>query len=83
MAVSVLLSESEVMPVIQFTFHIFGYYTRGHKYLQNYCTGFFSPCEAEDAALLTQGKDDNEAGWKKDKQETANIYDREYMFRYG
>jgi hypothetical protein len=46
--------------------------------LQNYCAGFFSPCEAEDAALLTQGKDDNEAGREKDKQETANISDREY-----
>jgi len=52
--------------------------TRGHKNLQNYCAGFFSPCKAEDAALLSQGKDDNEAGRKKDKQETANIYDREY-----
>jgi hypothetical protein len=28
--------------------------------------------------LLTQGKDDNEAGRKKDKQETANLNDREY-----
>jgi hypothetical protein len=28
--------------------------------------------------LLTQGKDDNEAGRKKDKQETANLSDREY-----
>jgi len=46
--------------------------------LQNYCAGFFSPCEAEDAALLTQGKDKSEAGWKKDKQETANVYDCEY-----
>ena len=29
--------------------------------------------------MLTQGKDDNEAGREKDKQETANISDREYM----
>jgi hypothetical protein len=29
--------------------------------------------------LLTQGKDDNEAGRKKDKQETANLSDREYL----
>ena len=28
--------------------------------------------------MLTQGKDDNEAGRKKDKQETANPGDREY-----
>ena len=28
--------------------------------------------------MLTQGKDDNEAGRKKDKQETANFIDREY-----
>jgi len=37
-------------------------YTRGRWDLQNYGAEFFSPCEAEDAALLTQGKDDNEAG---------------------
>jgi hypothetical protein len=30
--------------------------------------------------LLTQGKDDNEAGRKKDKQETANLSDREYIY---
>jgi hypothetical protein len=40
---------------------------------------FFSSCEAEDAALLTQGKDDNEAGWKKDKQEIANVIARWYI----
>ena len=51
--------------------------------MQNYCAGFFSSCEAEDAALLTQGKDDNEAGREKDKQETANISDREYMCRFS
>ena len=28
--------------------------------------------------MLTQGKDDNEAGRKKDKQETANFIDCEY-----
>ncbi|MDR0491278.1 MAG: hypothetical protein LBH28_08565, partial [Oscillospiraceae bacterium] len=43
----------------------------------------FPPCEAEDAALLTQGKDDNEAGRKKDKQETANLSDREYNSAAG
>ena len=42
-------------------------YTRGRNDLQNYYEGFFSPCEAEDAALLAQGKDDNETGWEKDK----------------
>ena len=31
--------------------------------------------------MLTQGKDDNEAGRKKDKQETANPGDREYKYR--
>jgi len=49
--------------------------------LLNYCAGFFPPCEAEDAALLPQGKDDNEAGRKKDKQETANLSAREYLPR--
>ena len=29
--------------------------------------------------MLTQGKDDNEAGREKDKQETANFIDREYI----
>jgi len=48
--------------------------------LQIDCAGFFSPCEAEDAALLTQGKDDNEAGRKKDKQDTVNIIAREYKY---
>ena len=57
------------------------FYTRGRNDLQNYYEGFFSPCEAEDAALLTQGKDDNEAGQKKDKQETANLFDHEYNLR--
>jgi hypothetical protein len=32
--------------------------------------------------LLTQGKDDNEAGRKKDKQETANLSDREYNLEW-
>jgi len=31
--------------------------------------------------LLTQGKDDNEAGRKKDKPETANLSAREYNYR--
>ena len=47
--------------------------------MQNYCAGIIPPCEAEDAALLTQGKDDNEAGWEIDKQETANLSDCEYI----
>ncbi|MDR0491603.1 MAG: hypothetical protein LBH28_10220 [Oscillospiraceae bacterium] len=33
--------------------------------------------------MLTQGKYDNEAGRKKDKQETANLSDREYGFQYN
>ena len=37
------------------------------------------PGKAEDAALLTQGKDDNEAGRKKDKQDTVNTIAREYI----
>ena len=40
--------------------------------------GFFLPCEAEDAALLSQGKDDNEAGREKDKLDSANLSNREY-----
>jgi len=48
--------------------------------LQNYCTGIFPPREAKGAALLTQGKDDNKAGRKKGKQETANLSDREYNY---
>ena len=28
--------------------------------------------------MLWQGKDDNEAGWEKDKQETVNLDAREY-----
>jgi len=30
--------------------------------------------------LLTQGKDDNEAGRKKDKQDTVNNIAREYKY---
>ena len=30
--------------------------------------------------MLSQGKDDNEAGWEKDKQETVNLDAREYIF---
>ena len=30
--------------------------------------------------MLTQGKDDNEAGWKKDKQDTVNAIAREYNY---
>ena len=30
--------------------------------------------------MLTQGKDDNEAGRKKDKPETANLSAREYNY---
>ena len=29
--------------------------------------------------MLTQGKDDNEAGRKKDKQDTVNTITREYI----
>ena len=34
-----------------------------------------------DAALLAQGKDNNEAGRKKDKQDTVNTIAREYNNR--
>ena len=55
-------------------------YTRERKDLQNYSAGFFPPCEASkrrNALCLTSF--DNDAGRKKDKLETANLFAHEYI----
>ena len=47
--------------------------------MQNYSVGFFLPCETSKRRnALCLASFDNEAGQKKDKLETANLFAREY-----